>query len=112
MVMTYAATTKNRPISPEPGGLVPVRLMNADGTATAPVAVARVERSDEEWRLRLTAEQYRVARAQGTERAFCGMFYDTHGEGVYACVGCWLPLFRSSDKFDSGTGWPLSLIHI
>ena len=106
MVMTYAATTKNRPISPEPGGLVPVRLMNADGTATAPVAVARVERSDEEWRLRLTAEQYRVARAQGTERAFCGMFYDTHGEGVYACVGCGLPLFRSSDKFDSGTGWP------
>ncbi|MEO6710175.1 MAG: bifunctional methionine sulfoxide reductase B/A protein, partial [Planctomycetota bacterium] len=44
--------------------------------------------------------------AQGTERAFCGVFFDNHKEGVYSCVGCGLPLFRSDAKFESGTGWP------
>ena len=46
------------------------------------------------------------ARAKGTERAYCGVFRDNHKIGVYTCVGCGLPLFRSDAKFDSGTGWP------
>jgi methionine-R-sulfoxide reductase len=55
---------------------------------------------------RLTPEEYRVTQKAGTEPAFCGTLLDNHKEGVYACVVCGLPLFSSSHKFDSGTGWP------
>jgi len=85
---------------------VTVRFLNADGTLGEPAGVPRVVRTDEEWRARLTPEQYQVARAEGTERAFCGRFHDNHLTGVYTCVGCGLPLFKSDTKFDSGTGWP------
>ena len=66
----------------------------------------KIIKSDEEWKKQLTDEQYRITRGKGTERAFCGVFYDNHKEGVYHCVCCDLPLFASSAKFDSGTGWP------
>ncbi|HEY5706966.1 MAG TPA: bifunctional methionine sulfoxide reductase B/A protein [Terrimicrobiaceae bacterium] len=85
---------------------VSIRLLQADGTLTEPTSVPRVVKTDEQWRAQLTPEQYKVARAQGTERAFCGIFHDNHKTGVYLCVGCGLPLFRSDAKFDSGTGWP------
>jgi peptide methionine sulfoxide reductase msrA/msrB len=70
------------------------------------MSLLRVVEPDAVWRLRLTPEQYRITRAHGTERAFCGVFHDNHKTGVYACIGCGLPLFRSDAKFDSGTGWP------
>ena len=63
-------------------------------------------RSDDEWRERLTAEQYEVARKAGTERAFTGEYWDRHDDGVYECVCCGAPLFSSDTKFESGTGWP------
>jgi peptide methionine sulfoxide reductase msrA/msrB len=66
----------------------------------------KIIKTDEEWKKQLTPEQYRITRGKGTERAFCGVFYDNHEEGVYHCVCCDLPLFASSAKFDSGTGWP------
>lgn len=65
-----------------------------------------VERSDAEWRARLTPEQYRITRMGGTERAFTGCFWDTKTAGLYRCVCCDHPLFRSTDKYDSGSGWP------
>ncbi len=66
----------------------------------------KIIKTDEEWRKQLTEEQYRITRGKGTERAFCGVFYDNHLEGAYHCVCCDLPLFSSQAKFDSGTGWP------
>jgi peptide-methionine (R)-S-oxide reductase len=54
----------------------------------------------------LTADERRVLLEHGTEAAFCGVFLDNHREGIYTCRFCGLPLFRSSAKFDSGTGWP------
>jgi peptide-methionine (R)-S-oxide reductase len=66
----------------------------------------RVHLTEEEWRKKLTPEQYRVAREKGTERAFTGEYWDNKEEGVYRCAGCGTPLFSSETKYDSGTGWP------
>jgi methionine-R-sulfoxide reductase len=62
--------------------------------------------TDQEWRKKLTPEQYRILRRKGTEAAFCGVFHDHKVPGDYYCVGCDLKLFVSDHKFDSGTGWP------
>jgi peptide methionine sulfoxide reductase msrA/msrB len=66
----------------------------------------KIIKTDEEWKKQLTPEQYQIARGKGTERAFCGVFYDNHKDGTYNCICCDLPLFSSNSKFDSGTGWP------
>ena len=66
----------------------------------------KVVKSDDEWRDQLGEETFRIARAKGTERPFCGNLLDNKQEGVYACICCRLPLFSSSHKFNSGTGWP------
>ena len=68
--------------------------------------VEKIVKSDAAWRALLTPEQYRVARQGGTERAFTGPYWDEKRAGVYRCVACGVPLFRSETKFDSGTGWP------
>ncbi|MEM9662855.1 MAG: peptide-methionine (R)-S-oxide reductase MsrB [Planctomycetota bacterium] len=62
--------------------------------------------SEAEWKARLTPEQYRVLRQQGTERAFTGEYTDTTDAGVYRCAACDFPLFESGEKFHSGCGWP------
>jgi len=70
------------------------------------VEAPRVVKTDEEWRKQLGDEAYKVVRAKGTERPFCGTLLDNKKEGVYACAGCQLPLYSSDAKFNSGTGWP------
>jgi peptide-methionine (R)-S-oxide reductase len=67
---------------------------------------AKLVLTDDEWKKRLTAEQYEVLRKHGTERAWTGCFVGTHEAGTYVCAGCGNPLFRSGTKFESGTGWP------
>ncbi|HLC41071.1 MAG TPA: peptide-methionine (R)-S-oxide reductase MsrB [Methylomirabilota bacterium] len=66
----------------------------------------KIAKTDEEWKRQLTPEQYHVTRRQGTEPPFSGEYYDCHDPGMYKCVGCGAELFRSEEKFDSGSGWP------
>ena len=64
------------------------------------------EKTDEDWRSQLTAEQYEITRNKGTERPFSGEYHNCKDTGTYTCVCCGSTLFSSDDKFDSGTGWP------
>ncbi len=62
--------------------------------------------TDAEWRQRLSPEQYAICRCSATEPAFTGKYWDHHESGRYDCVACGQPLFASTDKYDSGSGWP------
>ncbi len=108
LATAWAVSSKPSPASKtnmNPGN-VTVRLLEPSGEVTGPLTVPKVVKSEAAWKNQLTDEQFRITRGHGTERAFCGVFHDNHKTGVYACIGCGLPLFRSDAKFDSGTGWP------
>ena len=66
----------------------------------------KITKTDAEWQQQLTAEQFRITRRKGTERAFTGDFWDNEQSGKYSCVCCGQPLFDADTKFKSGTGWP------
>ena len=89
----------------------------ADGSAPRSIRVYSAEKgnyvmtqivvkTNEEWKKILTPEQYYILREKGTERAFSGKYDKNHEHGIYRCAACKLDLYRSEDKFDSGTGWP------
>lgn len=65
-----------------------------------------IDLTDEQWRQRLTDEEYRVLRKKGTERAFTGKYWNNKKTGTYVCAACGAPLFESGTKYESGTGWP------
>lgn len=85
-------------------GVVAGQAFSADEPAKA--ADPDWQLSEEEWRERLTEDEFYVLRELGTERAFTGEFDDHKADGVYTCGGCGAELFPSETKFDSGTGWP------
>lgn len=71
-----------------------------------PESPRRVERSEVEWKAKLTDEQFRVTRKKGTEQPHTGEYCESHEPGLYACVCCGTELFDSSEKFESSSGWP------
>jgi peptide-methionine (R)-S-oxide reductase len=83
-------------------------VQQSDFTGARPASdpAAGTVSPDDDWRDRLTPEQYRVAREGGTERAFSGAYWNNKATGMYHCVCCGSELFSSATKFDSGTGWP------
>jgi peptide-methionine (R)-S-oxide reductase len=68
--------------------------------------MSKIQKSDDEWQKELSPEEFEVTRRKGTERAFTGRYWDNHEAGMYRCVCCGAPLFRSDEKFESGCGWP------
>ncbi|GMR05535.1 MAG: peptide-methionine (R)-S-oxide reductase MsrB [Gammaproteobacteria bacterium] len=66
----------------------------------------KIKKTEEEWRQELTVEEFEVCRQKGTEKPFSGEYYDSKEEGAYLCRCCGEPLFSSSAKYDSGSGWP------
>lgn len=70
------------------------------------VMTEKMVRTEAEWKARLTPEQFHVLREKGTERQYAGTLWNNHDHGIYRCAGCGLDLFRSEEKYDSGTGWP------
>jgi len=68
--------------------------------------MSKIEKSEDQWRKKLTPEQFRILREKGTERPFTGAYNDFKGEGVFVCAACGTPLFDSSTKYNSRSGWP------
>ena len=89
-------------------GIVAGTLAFATGpvSSSASAASFEIRRSDADWKRRLGPQRYAILRHAGTERAFTSPLLKEHRKGIFACAGCALPLFSSTAKYDSGTGWP------
>jgi peptide-methionine (R)-S-oxide reductase len=88
------------------GGSAPAQIKVYSVEKGAYVMTQTVVKTKEEWKKALTPEQYNILREKGTERAFSGTYDKHHEYGVYRCAACGLDLYRSEEKYDSGTGWP------
>jgi len=87
-------------------GKVEIAFFDEGGRPLGVETVDKVIKSDEAWAEQLSGLAFRVARQNGTERAFSGPHLDKHDDGLYRCIGCDTALFSSETKFESGTGWP------
>lgn len=85
---------------------MPERASKPSGERVTPAPEAVVRLSEEEWRRRLSPEQYRVLREGATDTPFAGRYTHPGADGRYLCAGCGAELFDSADQFDSGCGWP------
>jgi peptide-methionine (R)-S-oxide reductase len=97
------AATAAAPAAPQP---VAIEMFTAAGKSTGVVRVARVVKTDAEWRAQLSPLAYHVTRQQGTEMAYTGAYSSSRGDGLYRCICCATALYDSKTKFESGTGWP------
>jgi len=75
-------------------------------TKAGPVRKDKVVLTDAEWKKKLSPKAYEILRKDGTEAPFSSKLLDIHEAGVFSCAGCGLPLYKTADKFESGTGWP------
>ncbi|HET7714608.1 MAG TPA: peptide-methionine (R)-S-oxide reductase MsrB [Bauldia sp.] len=87
-------------------GEVEIEEFDAAGMSLGRRTVAKIVKSEEEWRRQLSEIAFAVTRQEGTERAFTGPWLDNHEKGIYRCVCCETALFSSETKYESGTGWP------
>ena len=92
--------------SPAPSGDVTVEQFSPAGTSDGTAQVAKVVKSEAEWKQALSNEAFAVTRHEGTERPFSGQYWNAHGDGLFRCICCATALFDSRTKFESGTGWP------
>jgi peptide-methionine (R)-S-oxide reductase len=85
-----------------------VRIVEFDpsGVRKGVVEVERIEKTADEWKKQLSADEYQVTRQAGTERPYSGKYATNHDDGLYYCICCETVLFDSKTKFESGTGWP------
>jgi peptide-methionine (R)-S-oxide reductase len=86
--------------------VVSIEQFGPDGRSRGRLSVARVVKTDTEWRRELSPQAWAVTRHEGTELAFSGVYDRNHADGLYSCICCATVLFDSRTKFDSGTGWP------
>jgi peptide-methionine (R)-S-oxide reductase len=94
------------PATPVTGTDVAIEAFSPAGKSLGVARVAKVIKSDAEWRAQLSALAYDVTRREGTERPFSGIYAESRGDGLYRCICCDTALYDSKTKFDSGTGWP------
>lgn len=99
------ALANNKPAKNDSGPVQIVKFAD-DGTRMGAETIAKVVKSDADWRHALSSDEFDVTRRADTERAFSGAYYNNHEPGLYRCICCGNALFSSDTKFDSGTGWP------
>jgi peptide-methionine (R)-S-oxide reductase len=108
--LAAVAWRKEHPV-PDPrasgsGRGISIVVFSENGRKRETVHVNKIVKTEAEWKSELTPEEFAVTRGKGTERAFTGRYWNNHEAGMYRCVCCGTELFRSDEKFDSGTGWP------
>ena len=103
-VLSLAALPGAAPAAAQ--AMVAIENYSAAGKDLGAASVAKVVKSEAEWRKLLSAEQFEVTRHAGTEQAFSGIYAESKGDGLYRCICCATALYDSRTKFDSGTGWP------
>ncbi|MGC2526572.1 MAG: peptide-methionine (R)-S-oxide reductase MsrB [Candidatus Acidiferrum sp.] len=99
------ALADDKPAKLDPAPVQIVKFAD-DGTRLGFATVAKIYKTDAEWRHALTSDEFDVTRHADTERPFTGAYYDNEKPGLYRCICCGNALFSSDTKFDSGTGWP------
>jgi peptide-methionine (R)-S-oxide reductase len=92
--------------APAPSPDVSIENFSVDGKSEGIVRVAKVVKTDAQWRAQLSAPAYSVTRRAATEVAFSGEYASNHADGIYRCICCDTELYESKTKFESGTGWP------
>src|SRR5205085_4883957 len=97
-----SGTTETAP----PVSALTIETFSATGKSTGLVRLAKVVKSDSEWLKQLTPMQFAVTRRAVTEKAYSGLYWNSHEDGLYRCICCDTAVFDSSTKFESNTGWP------